>query len=181
MVSVPRLLLVRPAHEILEELVTFAWPMPSLTLVILSLSFTRLRDEAWWMSILGLADHLSMKDGALAAGHADALFLEGATVTRTLASAITLFLGPGRRLVPWWPMRRLVPWLVGVALTVGLSLALLSAVHLPIVCVLLASACESGAACRIGIEPLTSVHERLKLLLPRPRTLAGPLMLRRRK
>jgi hypothetical protein len=125
------------AHEILEELVTFAWPMPSLTLVALSLVVTGLCDEARWMSIIGLANHLSLEDGALATGNTDALFLDGAAVTCTLVPAVAFLLGS---------MAALAPRRAGAVLFVGLPRALVSAVHLAIVLVCRASACESAAA-----------------------------------
>jgi hypothetical protein len=125
------------AHKILEELVTFSWPMPSLTLVALSLVVTGLCDEARWVSIIGLANHLSLEDGALANGNTDALFLDGAAVTCTLVPAVAFLLGS---------MAALAPRRAGAVLFVGLPRALVSAVHLAIVLVCRASACESAAA-----------------------------------
>jgi hypothetical protein len=125
------------AHKILKELVTFAWPMPSLTLVALSLVVTGLCDEARWMSIIGLANHLSLEDGALATRNTDALFLDGAAVTCTLVPAVAFLLGS---------MAALAPRRAGAVLFVGLPRALVSAVHLAIVLVCLASACERAAA-----------------------------------
>lgn len=104
------------------------------------------------MSILSLADQLPLKDGALAARNTDPHFQDVATVTCTLVATIALLLGH-------------TPWLVGEVSTVGFSWELVSAVHVPIVLVYFASACECEAACCAGIESLTSVQKRLVLLI----------------
>jgi hypothetical protein len=125
------------AHEILEGLVTFAWPMPSLTFVALSFVVTGLCDKARWMSTIGLTNHASLENGALAAGNTDALFPDEAAVTRTLVAAIAFLLGS---------MVASAPRRAGAVLFVGLPGALVSAVHLAIVLVCLAHACERAAA-----------------------------------
>jgi hypothetical protein len=102
------------------------------------------------MGIVGLADHLPLKDGAFTAGNADALLLDGAAVTCTLVTTVALLLGP-------------TPWLA--VPSVGFPWELVTAVHLPILLIRLTGARECGAACRAGIESLTSVHKRLEHLL----------------